>query len=230
MEKEIKKLEQEIRMLKAFIERLRTEADIIVSGEKKGKNKKLLKRLEELEQMISRDELMGTLNRRGFYDRFKYLFEEALFAKDSPDLRKQMRVSDFSIIFLDIDDFKKINDTYGHDEGDNVLKSFAELLKKAVRSIDGVARFGGEELVIALVGANEDVAFAKAEEIKNTISKEVRLIEYPDHTITASLGVASLGTSDADDLDELIGYADQAMYEAKTNRGKNCVVKHSEIA
>jgi len=234
MKKDTKKLQEEIKELKQFLEKIRDDAGFLIYGEqgkKKGRSVEddLREELEELKELIAIDGLTGVLNRRGFYERFNDLFKEALFSKESPSLRKQVNVQDFSILFIDIDNFKKINDKYSHDEGDQVLKSLGELLQSTIRSLDGVARFGGEEFVVALVGANEEIANNKAKEIRKTITEKLHITKDNKKKITASIGVASLQESDADDFDELIGYADKAMYEAKTNRGKDTVVKYSEI-
>ena len=168
------------------------------------------------------------LNRRGVTDRFGSLFDEALFEKKNPEMRKGVTISDFSIAFLDIDNFKKINDTYGHDEGDRVLKNIGNVLTKHVRDIDAVGRLGGEEFVAALLGADEEAAFQKAEEVRSAIVKEIR-VGGSGGVLTVSVGVASLNHANAEKLSQLIEYADKAMYEAKTKRGKNNTVRWSEL-
>lgn len=184
--------------------------------------------IEDLQQLVYRDELTGVLNRRGVKDEFGDLFDEALFSKQHGELRKGVVIADFSIIFIDLDNFKKVNDTYGHDEGDRVLRGVADVLKHHVRGIDAVGRMGGEEFVVALLGASEDAAYKKAEEIRKAFATEV--IVKDDYPITASIGVASLHQSEPSTLDELIEYADKAMYEAKTNRGKDTIVRYSELS
>lgn len=185
--------------------------------------------ISHLKTLVFKDELTGVLNRRGFFDKFSALFNESIAHKKNPERSRSFEVNEFSILFVDGDDFKKINDTYGHDEGDNVLKGIAKTLGEGIREVDSVGRFGGEEFVVALLGANEEEAYKKAEELRKEIMKKVKISSEPDYKISASFGVASTSSSDADDFDELIAYADQSMYEAKVNRGKNNVVKWSEI-
>ncbi len=190
----------------------------------------LQKEIEDLKGLVFKDELTKVLNRRGFYDKYKALFNDALYAKkNTGEERRSSVLSGFAVIFVDADNFKKVNDTHGHDEGDLVLKAVADTLSDQIRETDAVARFGGEEFVAVLLNADEATAVEKAEAIRKAITKKVKLSKDADWKITASLGVAALSDSDADDLDELIGYADQAMYEAKTKRGKDTVVAHSEL-
>lgn len=184
--------------------------------------------IERLKRLVHVDELTGLMNRRGITDEMGAFFKEALFAKEHPEMRKGVVIADFALIFIDADDFKVINDTYGHDEGDRVLKAIAKVVQGHARESDAVGRLGGEEFVVGLLGATEEDAYAKAEELRAAIAKEVR--PAGDRKMTVSIGVASLRHSKAQTLEQLIGYADKAMYEAKTKRGKNATVKYSEIA
>jgi diguanylate cyclase (GGDEF)-like protein len=118
------------------------------------------------------------------------------------------------LIMIDVDDFKKINDTYGHTEGDNVLVSVARMIKKQVRISDVVARYGGEEIIILL----PQTALAQGEVIAERIRKNFHKLPY-NFSITASIGVAAL-PEQSNDPEELIMLADDAMYRAK-NEGKN---------
>ncbi len=184
--------------------------------------------LEHLKRLVHKDELTGILNRRGIREEFGRFFKEALYTKDHPEHRKSVIIADFSVIFFDVDNFKNINDTHGHDEGDRVLKEVADTLIHHVRDIDAVGRFGGEEFVVALLGADEERAYEKGEEIRRLINERVSL---PDGaSVTVSVGVASLKHSDAQALEPLITYADKAMYEAKHVRGKNITVRYSELS
>ncbi len=182
--------------------------------------------IKSLKMLVYKDELTGVLNRRGVQEEFAAFFLEALFAQEHKEIRKGVVISDFSILFFDIDNFKRINDTYGHAEGDKVLKHFAQLLRKSARDIDAVGRLGGEEFVVGLLGANEHEAYEKAESIRKMIVSEISVAGAP---VTASVGVASLKESNVKNLHELIDAGDKAMYEAKTNRGKNNVVRFSEL-
>jgi len=230
-EGDIEELRREIERLRDFVLEINEESGELIDGKELDEPmvERLKSRIDELQHLVFHDELTQILNRRGFYNYVEPMFGEAL-ASQKRDQKRKFEMGDIAIIFVDGDNFKKINDTYGHDEGDQVLKSIAAALGKGARSIDVVARMGGEEFVMALVGANEEEAHAKANQILETIRTEVKVLKNPEHLVTASAGVAALSHSDADDLDELVAYADQAMYEAKINRGKNNVVKWSEIS
>ena len=176
------------------------------------------------------DELTKILNRRGFYDQFQKLFDEAKSRLSREEGRRtQFRVEDVAVLFIDADNFKYINDTYGHDAGDEVLRQIASVCQREVRGVDIVSRFGGEEFVVGLVGAHEDAAYRKAEQIRSAIGEDVQVAKDKSHTITGSVGVAALRECRSETVDELIDYADKAMYEAKRNRGKNNTVRCSEI-
>ncbi len=180
-----------------------------------------------LRGLVYKDELTGILNRRGVYEEFGAFFREALFYKKHQNERRGLMIDDFSVIFMDLDNFKSVNDRFGHDEGDRVLKGFAGVLRKYARETDAVGRFGGEEFVVGLLGASEDEAYEKAEQLRLKISETI-LVNGTEH-LTASFGVASLGASEARTLDGLIHAADMAMYDAKLNRGKNATAKYSDL-
>jgi len=110
------------------------------------------------------------------------------------------------------------------------LKLAAKAIREKVREIDLVGRIGGEEFVIVLAGATEEEAYRKAEEIRKCVKRKRFIPKRKDLKITLSVGVASLKKSSAADIMGLISRADKAMYEAKTNRGKDNTVKYSEIA
>ena len=191
--------------------------------------KKLKAEIEKLKKLVIRDELTGVLNRRGLNEELSILFNEAI-ALNGHRHKRKLHVDDFSIIFIDIDNFKKINDIYGHNVGDLALKKIAAFLRKKMRSIDIVGRFGGEEFAIAMLGASEDDAYKKAKDIKEDIKRDIKFAKYKNLKVTLSVGVASLKESVAKSVLELIVCADKAMYEAKHNRGKDNVVRYSEIS
>ncbi|WP_297455431.1 bifunctional diguanylate cyclase/phosphodiesterase [Persephonella sp.] len=129
---------------------------------------------------------------------------------------------DFSIILLDIDDFKGINDTYGHTMGDIVLKQVAEIIQEETRDVDKVGRYGGEEFIIVLPETETESALRLAERIRKKISeKEFKIGDYKI-SITISAGVAGLGIH-GETFEEILQAADLALYQAKKN-GKNQVV------
>jgi len=128
-----------------------------------------------------------------------------------------------SVIMVDLDKFKNINDTYGHAAGDRALKAISQFLQKNVRDVDAIARYGGEEFVMLIPDADKDAALCLAERLRDELSR-TRVGELPQ--ITISLGVASYPT-DGTDIEELIKKADAAMYAAK-QAGRNKAVKYSE--
>ena len=182
--------------------------------------------VSRLRRMIRTDELTGVLNRRGIQEEFGTLFDEAKYAREH-EARRRLNFTDICVLFFDLDNFKPINDTYGHDAGDAVLVELAQTLSQNIRGLDRVGRWGGEEFLVLLVGANEKEGAAKAEKILEKI-RAMKVKEAP-RQITASIGVASIELSEARTLDALIEYADKAMYDAKKNKGKNTVVCSSQI-
>lgn len=184
--------------------------------------------LRRLRHLVVRDELTGLYNRRGFFEEVEKLYKEISYQIKHPSQeRKHFFVDELAVIFIDIDNFKKINDAHGHAFGDKILKYVSSIINEKIRSVDVAGRIGGEELVIALAGANERDAYKKAEEIRKVIASKVRIPQQKDLHVTVSVGVAEL--SPRTDLAMLIAHADEAMYEAKTQRGKNTTVKWSEL-
>jgi len=181
--------------------------------------------IKELKSLATKDPLTGLSNRRGFEEEVGHLIKDVIFAKENPETRKHFYIDSISILFFDIDNFKKLNDTYGHKTGDQVLQQVSQIIRQKVRNIDFIARWGGEELVAALVGSHEDDAFRKAEEIRKAIKSRVKINE---EKITVSVGVAEL--KEGFGFEDLIKQADKAMYTAKHERGKDNVVKYSEIS
>jgi len=170
-----------------------------------------LKKEHDVKEMLqiksNYDPLTNLLNRRGFEIAYKAL---------SKTNKRNQRP--FSLLFIDIDFFKKINDTYGHDVGDLVLKHLAELLHISLRSSDIVARWGGEEFVVLLNDADAQKAKKIAQKLRFTVEQEVH-DELPSFTI--SIGVAQ---AQADmGIDRVIKEADEALYKAKEG-GRNRVV------
>ena len=134
-----------------------------------------------------------------------------------------------SVIFADIDHFKAVNDTFGHQAGDHALKAVAVSLRKGVRDTDYLARYGGEEFAIILPEANIESAFLVAERLRENIRSQH--IAYKDKTIslTMSFGVACMPSNQSLSSDKLIKMADDALYKAK-NQGRNrcCILDRGE--
>ena len=134
--------------------------------------------------------------------------------------RSQRESTPLSIIMVDLDHFKIVNDTYGHQAGDAVLKQISLILQRSIRSYDWAGRYGGEEFLLILPGSSFTGARLRAEQMRQAI--QAAEIVHEDHVvrISASFGVAS-GFPTA--TDAMIRVADSALYRAKNN-GRNCVV------
>jgi diguanylate cyclase (GGDEF)-like protein len=156
------------------------------------------------------DGLTGVLNHRAFKEK---LFEEVYRARryDHP----------LTLLMLDLDDFKKINDTHGHLYGDYMLRIVADIIKNNIRMVDIVARYGGEEFTVILANANKDMVFGTAERIRHKISVFPFEQDGVKASMTVSIGMASFPVDSHDGL-SLIQAADDAMYKAKKS-GKNRV-------
>ena len=196
--------------------------------DKSQKINELKHEVARLRGVLRTDELTGVLNRRGIDEEFLPLFEDAMYAHEHGK-RRALEYDDLSIVFIDLDDFKKINDTYGHDVGDTALETVSALLARSIRGVDRIGRYGGEEFVIALPGASEEDAYEKASRLLQSI-KALSFGEKLPVKLSGSFGVASLDKSDKKSLDGLIEAADKAMYDGKINRGKGTVVKYSELS
>jgi two-component system cell cycle response regulator len=129
-----------------------------------------------------------------------------------------------AVLVLDIDFFKSVNDTYGHDAGDDVLREFAIRMRKSIRGIDLACRYGGEEFVIVMPETDMAVAATVAERLRRRIATEGFPIEQGNKSIevTISIGLASIEGAD-DTAANLLKRADQALYRAKRD-GRNRVV------
>ena len=128
-----------------------------------------------------------------------------------------------SVIMADLDRFKKINDTYGHDVGDDALRAIAKFFQSNIRDVDAIARYGGEEFVMVIPDANQTAAYGLAERLRKELVN-TKLEDLPP--ITVSLGIATY-PSDSTDIEELIKKADAALYEAK-RKGRNTSVNYSD--
>jgi diguanylate cyclase (GGDEF)-like protein len=160
----------------------------------------------EYENIASIDSLTGLYNRRKFSQLYLSSYTSMV-----------QRHNNMSLILLDIDYFKKVNDTYGHNSGDRALIQVSHTLLKTLRSVDIICRWGGEEFLILLPTANLEDAISIAEKIRNAI--ETLDIDFIGN-ITASLGVSQV--IEGEEMQEAIDRADSALYLAK-DAGRNCV-------
>jgi diguanylate cyclase (GGDEF)-like protein len=182
---------------------LRTKA---LQDELRQRNKQMEELLVKFETMAITDSLTNLYNRRRF---------ETILEKELKKTRRYKRP--VSCLMIDIDHFKRINDLYSHEVGDSVLIGVAQLIKQALRDVDTVARWGGEEFVAVLPETDKDQAVKPASRILNSISGK-RFESIPDECITVSIGIACAGEEDT--VAKLLGTADLALYEAK-RKGRN---------
>ena len=164
-----------------------------------------------LRLMVGTDELTGLSQRRPFLERV----EEQLTGR-APARRV------LSLAVLDIDEFKRFNDAFGHLAGDRALQLLAERLRAAVRATDLVARFGGEEFVVAFPGMDVAQAVARVEDLRVKLSQVAIPVDGAMHKLTVSAGVGSWPV-DGNSFTEVLAQADARLYEAK-RLGRNCVV------
>ncbi|MDB5600762.1 MAG: diguanylate cyclase [Xanthobacteraceae bacterium] len=176
--------------------------------------------IEELRKLAATDPLTNLMNRRAFLDA----------ANDAMDYYKRYRRG-LSALMIDIDHFKKINDTHGHAAGDEVIKRVAQLIGECIRSTDKVARLGGEEFIVLLREADLDSSNFLAERIRRAVADGTATYRDAAIVATVSVGVTIVAENDRD-VQDLIERADQALYLAKNN-GRNCVrqmLVHKEAA
>ncbi len=177
--------------LETFINRLKDEKD-------------------RFEEMAYKDPLTELDNRRSFTEKAKAMMEYA-----------KRYGEPLSVLMIDIDDFKKVNDNYGHDVGDRLLKALADVIKRSIRSSDVAARFGGEEFVVLLPKTDEEGARLVADRIREEFGKVSIDVDGEKIRTSVSIGVASLKGEGS--IEEVIKKADVALYEAKGS-GKDRVV------
>ncbi len=164
----------------------------------------------EMRQLASIDSLTGVLNRRLFLSQAQQYTQ---FAR-----REYMA---FSIILMDLDDFKMINDTYGHDCGDRVLKNIGDTINNTLRESDFAGRFGGEEFAFLLPNTKKEAAMHFIDRLQQNIRNAPVFYDGTEISVTASMGVVDYIPGVNTDLRTLIHLADQAMYEAKRSGKDN---------
>lgn len=185
----------------------------------KRRNQYLAIMTEKNKQLAITDSLTGLSNRRQIMR----------------DLSRQKALGDrgnynFCVVFVDLDYFKQVNDTYGHATGDKVLQQVAELLKTSIRNVDFVARLGGEEFVLVLVQMDYSSGLALADRVREILAQQTFTTATQEQKIfnlTASFGVASFKPGES--IADLIDRADKAVYLAK-NSGRNQVIGEEELS
>jgi diguanylate cyclase (GGDEF)-like protein len=172
---------------------------------------------DKLEDIATRDGLTNLLNKKAI-----------LQILDSELTRARRHETTLSLMMLDLDYFKKINDTYGHQAGDAVLVTASGLIEKYVRGIDFVGRYGGEEIIIVLPDTSETESVEIAERIRRCLaSTPIAVSESKFVNVTVSIGIAMF-PNDGIDQEDLLKNADLAMYQAK-GAGRNQVVRYRDV-
>jgi two-component system, cell cycle response regulator len=177
------------------------------------RERELMEANERLRHMSQTDALTGLENRRHIETRLEEMFEHA-----------KRLAEPFSCVMVDLDKFKSVNDDYGHQAGDAVLKQLAKILKNEVREIDHAGRYGGEEFILLLTGTVLDAAVTFAERVRKAIEDHTFTFEGGTLKRTASFGVAGWPHPKISGPDSLVRAADDALYVAKET-GRNRVIR-----
>jgi diguanylate cyclase (GGDEF)-like protein len=165
----------------------------------------------QVQKLALRDPLTGLLNRRALSNILTRRFRET-----------ERYGTPLSLIMLDLDYFKEVNDRFGHPAGDALLKSVARLLGRSVRTVDVVARYGGEEFAIVLPGTHLPHALVLADRVRQAVAQHKFVVDGTAVRLTCSMGIARIPNPQVTALEHLIGAADRALYQAKS-RGRNRV-------
>ncbi|MHB1011563.1 MAG: sensor domain-containing diguanylate cyclase [Desulfobacteria bacterium] len=173
---------------------------------------------EDLQVLANTDSLTRLFNRRQLYPILQKELDRVV-RKNVP----------FSVLLMDIDHFKKFNDTYGHAGGDLLLADFADKIRKAFRQMDSAFRFGGEEFVVLLPETTGEEAMVPAERFRQRIADTSLSIPPDGHPASVTVSVGIAGYRDGDTIDDVIRHADLAMYAAK-NGGRNRVVDYDHLS
>lgn len=186
---------------------LRTKA---LQDELRMKNRQLEELLHKVNYMAITDALTGLFNRRRFHDVLISEYERA-----------KRYNTPFSLVMVDIDHFKRVNDTFGHSVGDGVLKEVSAILKRSIREIDTASRYGGEEFILILPNTVKGNALVVAERMRMSI--EQHTFHEIDRNITVSIGISGMPDEKAESDEKLVRCADFALYRAK-QLGRNRTV------
>ena len=159
---------------------------------------------KELYNSVVRDGLTGCYNKKFFADRIESEFSFSL-----------RHGQPLSLLMFDIDHFKQVNDTYGHQAGDFVLKQLTEVVNRCIRGEDIFARYGGEEFALLLRDTNAERSFILADRIRRTVAAHRFVFKQTRIPLTISIGVATLSGTSLADTDEMIRVSDEYLYKAK---------------
>ncbi|MFN7641130.1 MAG: GGDEF domain-containing protein, partial [bacterium] len=165
----------------------------------------------ELRGLASTDALTGLANRRQFMQRLE----------DELERVRRQTTREACVLMLDLDNFKRVNDQYGHAAGDSLLRNFANLLRHELRITDTAGRVGGEEFALILPGSSTDAAYAVAQRICDKLASQPLVLGKQSVSATVSIGLAAIGREDLS-ADAVLSRADRALYQAK-EAGRNRV-------
>ena len=164
----------------------------------------------EFRHVATHDPLTGLMNRRGAHFKFAEQAERAE--------REEITLA---IFMLDLNDFKPVNDTYGHESGDVVLKEISQRFKEALRSEDVLVRWGGDEFVITMLIKNAEFAVLQAQKMMRCFNQPIQIAEDLHVSVSTSIGIACSSVEEPIDIEQLLDNADQAMYVVKNNGKRN---------
>jgi diguanylate cyclase (GGDEF)-like protein len=214
--KEKEDLEEELKQAKEYIDELENQQQKELDN--------LNFKVDELENKLQNAQEELTLTKQeANLDPLTRLFNRGALDNNLEEMEEvfERYEDNFAVVFIDLDHFKKINDTFGHDAGDMVLKGVANILQENSRKVDVVARYGGEELVVVLPKKDINQAVQYAEKIRSKIQSASFVYDGAKVAVTASLGVSSRRRNSS--LSETIKSADAGVYQAK-DTGRNKVV------
>lgn len=208
---------KDITSLKAYINMLEN-----VNCELQAQNDEIAELNIKLQELAETDGLTGAYNRRFFNQYYEIEIARALNFKEYTSKNTQM---DFGIAILDIDNFKKVNDTYGHIAGDSVLKQVVDIIKEASFTRDIVCRYGGEEFAIIFTKTDKNKSLQAAEKIRKLIEEHEFIFsdDIKNGHLTVSIGLAGFEPDYRNNMNDVLSVADGRLYKAKKT-GKNKVV------
>ena len=223
LEAKLKRKDDQTIYVELFLNRIKYNDDISLQGFVNDITKRKLLEIElrdvnkKLKELSIRDELTGVFNFRYFREMLKLKY-----------LESKRYNTPLGLIIIDIDDFKNVNDTYGHLAGDFVLKNVAKIILNSVRNIDIVSRYGGDEFILILPNATDNDLIKIAERILNNIKSFDFWYELNKINVTVSIGMSSfVGKEELiKNEDDLLRFADEALYTVKNHKGKNNIFLH----